>query len=87
MARPILGISIELYPAEEGRPSNLSFSEGRWDIVEFLRKGRTRVTGNVVDATYDIGGRSITYRIEFDSTTVPFLMPELADFACPTSLE
>lgn len=39
------GISIELYPAEEGRPSSESFSEGRWDIVNFLRKARTRVTG------------------------------------------
>ena len=41
----------------------------------------------LVDVTHEIGGRTITYRIEFDSTTVPFLMPELADFGCPTTLE
>ncbi|OCX58213.1 type VI secretion protein [Thioclava sp. SK-1] len=81
------GVSIELYPQEQGRQSSLSFAQGRWDIVTFLRRGRARVVGNVVDVTHDIGGRSITYRMEFDSTTVPFLMPELSDFSCPVSLE
>ena len=81
------GVSIELYPQQQGRASTLSFTDGRWDIVTFLRRGRARVNGNVVDVTHDIGGRSITYRIEFDSTTVPFLMRELSDFSCPTSLE
>lgn len=81
------GVSVELYPQQQGRSSTLSLADGRWDIVNFLRRGRARVNGNVVDVTHDIGGRSITYRIEFDSTTVPFLMPDLADFSCPTSLE
>ena len=81
------GVSVELFPAEAGRNSTLNLAEGRWDIVTFLRRGRARVSGNVVDVTHDIGGRSITYRMEFDSTTVPFLMPELGDFTCPTSLE
>jgi type VI secretion system protein ImpL len=81
------GVSVELYPQERGRENQLSFSNGRWDIVDFLRSGRARVNGNVVDITHNIGGRSITYRMEFDSTTVPFLMPELSDFSCPVSLE
>ena len=81
------GVSVEMFPQEVGRASSANFSQGRWDIVTFLKNGRTRQQGNVVDVTHDIGGRSITYRIEFDSTTVPFLMPELADFSCPSSLE
>lgn len=81
------GVAIELFPQQAGRASALQFSDGRWDIVNFLRKGRARASGNVVDVTHDVGGRSITYRIEFDSTTVPFLMPELSDFSCPTTLE
>lgn len=81
------GVSIEVFPADIGRNSKKSFSQGRWDIVTFLSQGRTSQQGNVVDVTHDIGGRSITYRIEFDSTTVPFLMPELSDFSCPSSLE
>lgn len=81
------GVALELFPAERGRESSMNMVDGRWDIVTFLRQGRTKVSGNVADVTQDIGGRSITYRIEFDSTTVPFLMPELRDFACPTSLE
>ncbi len=81
------GVSIELFPNKRHRNSVLSFSQGRWDIVDFLRQGRSKVSGNVVDVRHEIGGRSISYRIEFDSTTVPFLMSELSDFSCPLTLE
>ncbi|UWQ81746.1 type VI secretion system membrane subunit TssM (plasmid) [Leisingera sp. S132] len=81
------GVSVELFPQKRQRQSALSFTDGRWDIVTFLRQGRAKATGNVVDVRHEIGGRSISYRIEFDSTTVPFLMPELADFSCPVTLE
>ena len=81
------GASVQLFPEKRQRNSTLSFADGRWDIVSFLRRGRAKVTGNVVDVRHEIGGRSINYRIEFDSTTVPFLMPELADFSCPVTLE
>ncbi|EEW58477.1 type VI secretion protein IcmF [Ruegeria sp. TrichCH4B] len=81
------GVSVQLFPEKRNRDSTLSFADGRWDIVNFLRRGRAKVTGNVVDVRHEIGGRSINYRIEFDSTTVPFLMPELTNFSCPISLE
>ena len=81
------GVSLELYPQEEGRQSLLNLTDGRWDFVNFLRRGRARVSGSVADVTEDVGGRSITYRFEFDSTTVPFLMPELSSFSCPVSLD
>ena len=81
------GVSVELFPQKRKRESSLSFAEGRWDIVTFLRQGRAKTNGNVVDVRHEIGGQSISYRIEFDSTTVPFLMPELEDFSCPVTLE
>jgi type VI secretion system protein ImpL len=80
-------VTVSLFPAAEGRASEVRFDGGRWDIVTFLRRGRAKVSGNVVDITHEIGGRSITYRIDFNSNTVPFLMRELSDFSCPVSLE
>ncbi|MFN3145135.1 MAG: type VI secretion system membrane subunit TssM [Paracoccaceae bacterium] len=62
------------------------FSNGRWDIVNFLRRAR-KVSENVVEVTRSFDGVFITYRLEFDSPTVPFLMPELSEFSCPESLE
>lgn len=82
-----IGVIVELFPAQRDRPSKREFAQGRWDMVAFLRQGRARVSGNVATVTHEVGGRTITYRIDFDSTTVPFLMPELAEFSCPTSLD
>ncbi len=81
------GMSIELSPPERGRESSKQFSNGRWAIVDFLRAGRARISGQEVTVTHQVGGRTITYRLEFNSNTVPFLMPELANFSCPMSLE
>ena len=82
-----IGASIQLFPEQRGRASLLRINSGRWDIVQLLRQGRAQRSGNSVTVTYEIGGRSIQYRFDFDSTTVPFLMPELAQFSCPTSLD
>ncbi|PTW46560.1 type VI secretion system membrane subunit TssM [Rhodovulum kholense] len=84
---PGSGVSLGLFPQQSGRPNGIRFDAGRWDIVTFLRTGRSRVNGTSVEVTQDVGGRSITYRFSFDSTTVPFLMPELAQFSCPVSVE
>jgi type VI secretion system protein ImpL len=82
-----IGASIEVFPAMRGRDSRLDINSGRWDIVEFLRAGRAQRSGNSVTVGYEVGGRAVSYRFDFDSTTVPFLMPELSDFSCPTSLD
>ncbi|MCE8433951.1 type VI secretion IcmF C-terminal domain-containing protein, partial [Rhodovulum sulfidophilum] len=84
---PGSGVSLALFPQQSGRPNGIRFDAGRWDIVTFLRTGRSRVNGTSVEVTQDVGGRSITYRFSFDSTTVPFLMPELSQFSCPVSVE
>ncbi len=80
------GVQVQLFPEQRGRSSRADFNSGRWAIVDFLRRGQTRRDGNVVVVTHEIGGRTITYRLEFDSTTVPFLMRELFDFSCPVEL-
>ena len=82
-----IGASVEVFPAMRGRESRLEVNSGRWDIVEFLRAGRAQRSGNSVTVGYEVGGRAVNYRFDFDSTTVPFLMPELSEFACPTSLD
>ncbi|WP_330647214.1 MULTISPECIES: type VI secretion system membrane subunit TssM [Thioclava] len=81
------GVNLSLYPQSEGGNSALNFNDGRWDIVSFLRNGVVKINGNVANVAEQVGGRSITYRFEFDSTTVPFLMPELSEFTCPVSVE
>ena len=81
------GISVELVAVGfDAATPRFDMSRGRWDIVNFLRGGRAR-GANVIDVTKTIQGVSITYRFEFDSPTIPFLMRELADFNCPVSLE
>lgn len=81
------GVQIDLIPTRIGDAASFSFSQGRWDIAKWLADGAPKVQGNVVTVRYTIKGQSITYRIEFDSSTVPFLMRELRDFSCPSSLE
>jgi type VI secretion system protein ImpL len=80
------GVSLQLF----GRNTQARFPKnqiagGSWAISHFLRGGRR--SGNVLDVTKTIGDASITYRFEFDSPTVPFLMQELAKFQCPVSLD
>jgi type VI secretion system protein ImpL len=82
-----IGASIELFPTTPGRESRFKVDDGRWDIVEFLRKGRANPQGSTVTVGYEVGGRAVNFRFDFESTTVPFLMPELSDFSCPTSLD
>ncbi|WP_281824802.1 type VI secretion system membrane subunit TssM [Jannaschia rubra] len=81
------GVSVELYPQEAGRAGAACYGNGRRAIIDFLRRGRAQVSGNVAEVTHQIGGHTITYRTEADSTTVPCLMPELSDFSCTMSLE
>ena len=81
------GVAIELVVNEFlNTPPRWEISRGRWDIATFLQGGRAR-GANVLDVTRTVQGASITYRFEFDSPTIPFLMDELREFNCPASLE
>lgn len=80
-------ISVALLPRSEAADNNLRFGGGRWAISQFITQGLQRKKGTRVDVTHQIGGRSVTFRLEFDSIAVPFLMRELSEFSCPTSIE
>ena len=81
------GVTLQLTPALSGRTNELSFRGGRWAIVEFMQRATTSIDGNVARVTHDIGGRTVTFTFEFDRSSVPFLMSELQNFSCPTSLD
>jgi len=84
-----IGVAVQFDPIDFARESTARFNDrGRWSIVDFLRarNATTRVEGNVATVAFQLGGRSVTWRFEFDSVTVPFLMPELERFECPTRL-
>lgn len=83
----ISDIVVTVQPQSINGGNSIRYSGGRWSILHFIQKGRGRVKGTRVDVTHSIGGRSVAFRLEFDSITVPFLMKELRQFKCPTSLE
>ena len=78
---------LQFVPALD-RTSTKRFAEGRWAIVDFIRQAQSRdQEGSILQLTHEIGGRTITYRIEFSSVTVPFTMRELSEFSCPDTLD
>ncbi|WP_417273654.1 type VI secretion system membrane subunit TssM [Celeribacter halophilus] len=81
-------VVFQLLPkAKRGAANGLRFADGRWALAEFIKAGVARPSGSRVDVTHNVGGRPVSFRLEFDSITVPFLMKELRDFSCPTTLE
>ncbi|MEL6915919.1 MAG: type VI secretion system membrane subunit TssM [Pseudomonadota bacterium] len=80
-------IALTLLPQRRGVDNTVRFAGGRWAIVDFINQGRTQVSGTRADVTHQVGGRAVQLRMEFDSIAIPFLMRELRDFSCPTTLE
>ncbi|MGJ8603743.1 MAG: type VI secretion system membrane subunit TssM [Marivita sp.] len=80
-------IAVTIIPGVEGAENTQRFGGGRWAIMDFITQGRNRIEGTRVDVTHQIGGRAVTFRLEFDSITIPFLMREISEFSCPTTLE
>lgn len=80
-------ILIVLFPQSETTENALRFGGGRWALSEFIARGRNSTSGTQADVTHQAGGRSVTLRLEFDSIAIPFLMRELSDFSCPTTIE
>lgn len=80
-------IAVTLLPQRNGVPNTRRFGGGRWAIVDFIRQGRARLSGTRADVTHQVGGRAVTFRMEFDSIAIPFLMREISEFSCPASLE
>jgi type VI secretion system protein ImpL len=79
--------TLQIFPTLD-RESSLQLRGGQWTFVSFLRQAAsTQVQGNTVRATFQIGGRSITYDFGFNAVTNPFTMSELSEFDCPQSLD
>lgn len=78
--------TLQVFPTLD-RQSSREFRGGQWTIVQFMRSAAsTQRTGNTLRSTFNVGGRSITYDISFNTTSNPFTMPELSEFSCPQSL-
>ena len=43
--------------------------------------------GDVLRATFMLGGRNITYDFTINAVSNPFTMPEIKDFECPQSID
>ena len=79
--------TLQVFPSLD-RQSSSEFRGGQWTIVRFLRSAAsTQRTGNTLRSTFNVGGRSITYDISFNTASNPFTMPELTEFSCPQSLD
>ncbi len=77
--------SLQLLPEMNNRESQIMF-QGPWAFLEFLRNGNPRQVGDVMQVSYVIGGRNITYEIRVNALVNPFNMSELREFRCPTGL-
>lgn len=80
-------ISFVLLPRGNAVQNGLRFGGGRWALSDFITQGRNRSSGTRADVTHQVGGRSVTFQLEFDSIAIPFLMRELSEFSCPQSIE
>jgi type VI secretion system protein ImpL len=79
--------TLQIFPSLD-RDSSIQVREGPWAFVKLLRMAASIQTqGNVTRATFQIGGRPITYDFGFNTVENPFTMSELSDFACPQSLD
>ncbi|MFT4150247.1 MAG: type VI secretion system membrane subunit TssM [Paracoccaceae bacterium] len=77
--------SLQLLPELNNRESMIRY-QGPWAFMQFLRDGSPRQLGDVLQVTYVIGGRNITYEVRVNALDNPFNMSELREFRCPTGL-
>jgi type VI secretion system protein ImpL len=77
--------SLQLLPELNNRESQILF-QGPWAFLQFLREGNPNQVGDVMQVSYVVGGRNITYEIRVNSLVNPFNMSELREFKCPTGL-
>lgn len=77
--------SLQLLPEINNRASTLAY-QGPWAFMQFLRDGRPTQRGDVMQVTYIIDGRNISYDIRVNALINPFNMSELAEFRCPAGL-
>ena len=77
--------NLQLLPELNNRESQIAY-QGPWAFLQFIRDGNPRQVGDVMQVSYVIGGRNITYEIRVNALVNPFNMSELREFRCPTGL-
>lgn len=70
------------------RPSAMRIEGSSWTFIQFLNAASARQQrGDTLRATFNLGGRNITYDFTINALTNPFTMPEIRDFECPLSID
>ncbi len=78
---------LQLIPPLE-RDSSVGFTGSSWTFMELLDKASYKQQrGDVLRATFILGGRNITYDFTINALSNPFTMPEIKDFECPQSID
>ncbi|MDO5622822.1 MAG: type VI secretion system membrane subunit TssM [Paracoccus sp. (in: a-proteobacteria)] len=77
---------LQLSPPLE-RESVLRFEGSSWTFMQFINAASYKEQrGDVLRATFVLGGRNITFDFTINAITNPFTMPEIRDFQCPQSI-
>ena len=78
---------LQLIPPLE-RQSSVGFTGSSWTFMELLDAASFKQQrGDVLRATFTLGGRNITYDFTINAISNPFTMPEIKDFECPQSID
>ncbi|MFC3529860.1 type VI secretion system membrane subunit TssM [Paracoccus mangrovi] len=78
---------LQLIPPLE-RQSSVGFTGSSWTFMELLDAASFKQQrGDVLRATFMLGGRNITYDFTINAISNPFTMPEIKDFECPQSID
>ncbi len=79
------GTTLQLLPELNNRESQIGY-QGPWAFLQFLRAGNPRQLGDVMQVSYVIGGRNISYDVRVAALFNPFNLSELGEFRCPSGL-
>lgn len=70
------------------RESVMRFEGSSWTFLQFLDAATYKEQrGDVLRATFVLGGRNITYDFTINAVSNPFTMAEIRDFECPQSID
>lgn len=70
------------------RDSVMRFEGSSWTFMQFLNAATYKEQrGDVLRATFVLGGRNITYDFTVNAIANPFTMPEIREFECPQSID
>lgn len=79
---------LQISPAIQGRPSAMRYEGSSWTLMELLSAAASKQQrGDTLRATFNIGGRTITYDFTVNAIVNPFTMPEIREFQCPQSID